>query len=105
MPKDTLAIWSTFVFQEQFDQHDQFIPERWLNSNQEICPYSARLFSHGPRMCIGKRFAELELIIAVHQIMLNFQLEWVNQEPLLTLSQVLVNVPDQTLDFKFNDLK
>ena len=55
-------------------------------------------------MCIGKRFAELELLIVVHKLMTNFEIKWINKEP-LTISQVLLNVPDQTLDFQFNDLE
>ena len=60
-------------------------------------------FSHGPRMCIGKRFAELEMLIVVHKLMTNFEIKWVNEEP-LTISQVLLNVPDQSLTFQFKDL-
>ena len=55
-------------------------------------------------MFIGKRFAEMELLIVMHRLMHNFELKWVNKDP-LTISQVLVNVPDQSLDFQFNDLK
>ena len=36
--------------------------------------------------------------------MYNFDLKWVNEDP-VTISQVLVNVSDQSLDFQFNDLK
>ncbi len=103
IPKDTLALWSTFIFQQQFADHDKFIPERWMDKSNDISPYAVRLFSHGPRMCIGKRFAELELMSVTHKLMNNFQIEWMHSCP-LTLSQVLVNVPDQTLDFRFKDI-
>lgn len=104
IPKDTLAIWSTLIFQEQFTNHDKFLPERWLKGQcPKISPYSVRPFSHGPRMCIGKRFAELEMLIVVHKLMTNFEIKWANKEP-LTISQVLLNVPDQSLKFQFKDL-
>jgi cytochrome P450 len=54
-------------------------------------------------MCIGKRFAELEMLIVVHKLMTNFEIKWANKEP-LTISQVLLNVPDQSLKFQFKDL-
>ena len=54
-------------------------------------------------MCIGKRFAELELLIVMHKMMNNYELKWARKEP-MTASQVLVMEPDQTLDFQFNDL-
>ena len=69
-----------------------------------IRPHAVRQFSFGPRMCIGKRFADMELLIVMHKMMHNFDLKWVNEDP-MTISQVLVNVPDQSLDFQFNDLK
>lgn len=55
-------------------------------------------------MCIGKRFAEMELLIVTHKLMQNFDLKWVNKDP-MTISQTLINVPDQSLDFQFNELK
>ena len=54
-------------------------------------------------MCVGKRFAELELQVAIHKILNNFKIKWVHPEP-LSIHQEFVNVPDQTLDFKFEDL-
>lgn len=54
--------------QAQFANTDQFMPERWLDSaKKDIHPLAVRPFSRGPRMCIGKRFAELELQIATHR--------------------------------------
>jgi cytochrome P450 len=107
IPKDTFVLWSAKILSEDtknFPDHDKFRPERWLDKNTHINPYSVRQFSKGPRMCIGKRFAELELLIATHKLMINFDVKWMNKDP-LTVSQVLVNVPDQSLDFQFNDLK
>ena len=46
----------------------------------------------------------MELLIVMHKMMRNFDLKWVNEDP-MTISQVLANVPDQSLDFQFNDLK
>ena len=104
IPKGTLVTWNYMLFQETFKDYDKFIPERWIENKKEICPHAARQFSHGPRMCIGKRFAELEFLLAMHKMVTNFEIEWVNPEP-LTLSQVFVNVPDQRMDFRFKDLK
>ena len=103
IPKDTVVFWSPFLFSEQFPDADKFIPERWIEDKKEICPFSVRQFSHGPRMCIGKRFADLELQLFTHKLMTNFKINWVNPEP-MTVSQLLVDVPDQSLDFQFQDL-
>ena len=103
IPKGSMVMWNYFMNSETFPDHDKFIPERWIENKEEICPHAARQFSHGPRMCIGKRFAELEFLLVMHKMMNNFRLEWVNPER-MTQSQVMVNVPDQSLDFKFNDI-
>ena len=104
IPKDTMLAWSPLIFQQHFEDFDKFQPERWLLQGRKNCPpHAVRQFGHGPRMCIGKRFADLELLIAVHQLMINFELKWVNKDP-MTISQSLVCVPDQTLDFQFLDI-
>ena len=55
-------------------------------------------------MCIGKRFAELELQVAIHQIMNNYSVKWARSEP-LDCHQELVSVPDQSLDLQFEITK
>ena len=106
IPRDTMVMWSKHMLsqdKEQFPDWEEFKPERWLGRDHGICPYAVRPFSKGPRMCIGKRFAELELQLVTHRLLKNFDIKWVTPEP-LTLSQVLVNNPDQSMDFQFKDL-
>ena len=45
-----------------FKNATQFEPERWLKSNkQEHHPFASLPFGYGKRMCLGRRFAELEI--------------------------------------------
>lgn len=62
---------------EYFPEPDKFIPERWLTRHQEDMEFAKHLqpprfssfpFSHGPRMCVGRRFADLEMQIALIQV-------------------------------------
>ena len=103
IPKNTLIVWNYVLFSDQFTESDKFIPERWIENKKSICPHAVRPFSHGPRMCIGKRFAELEILVVMHKMMTNFELKWVNPEP-MTISQVGTCNPDQSLDFQFNSI-
>ncbi|KAJ8302600.1 hypothetical protein KUTeg_018996 [Tegillarca granosa] len=58
--------------EEFFPNHDQFIPERWLRSIDEegiaykrIYPFSHTPFGHGVRSCIGQRFGENQMYVAL----------------------------------------
>jgi hypothetical protein len=82
---------------------DQFIPERWIEDKQEIHPFAIRPFGHGPRMCIGKRFAELEIQLGIVKLLQNFRVEWASKDSISPLSK-MINVPDKKLQFKFIDL-
>lgn len=57
---------------QYFPEPTKFIPERWLKQSEkqsEGCPYSGQKahpfvslpFGYGRRMCVGRRFAEIEL--------------------------------------------
>ncbi|XP_064630613.1 cytochrome P450 27C1-like [Lineus longissimus] len=55
---------------------ESFIPERWLRgSGDNINPFAAMPFGHGVRSCIGRRFAELELYLALIKILQHFDLK------------------------------
>ena len=88
---------------KQFPEPEKFIPERWIVHKKNIHPFSVRNFSHGPRMCIGKRFAELEIQVAVTKLLQNFTIEWAANYEMETVND-LVNTPEKPLVFKFNDI-
>lgn len=54
-----------------FPRGKEFLPERWMRDdpktaalkNKELSPFVYLPFGFGPRTCIGKRFAELEIQI------------------------------------------
>ena len=54
--------------EKHFPQAEKYIPERWLKSldvnrsqSQETHPFVSMPFGYGPRTCLGRRFAQLEL--------------------------------------------
>lgn len=54
--------------EKHFKNADQFIPERWMRGcpeKHDAHPFAFIPFGHGARMCIGRRFAELEVQILV----------------------------------------
>ncbi|KAK6975536.1 hypothetical protein BgiMline_021902, partial [Biomphalaria glabrata] len=56
--------------EHHFENPRQYLPERWMRSFEghlgDSIPKNAVLpFSMGPRNCIGRRFAEQEMYLAV----------------------------------------
>lgn len=49
-----------------FPEPEKFLPERWTNGQSEQSAFMA--FGRGPRICIGKRFAEVEMKMAIAAI-------------------------------------
>jgi len=67
------SIWQTSILmpnlmlskmEKYYPQTDKFIPERWIKEDPQhhkAHPFLTMPFGFGPRMCIGRRFAELEI--------------------------------------------
>lgn len=58
---------------EYVTKADQFIPERWIkNSTSEIQyklhPFASLPYGHGARMCLGRRFADLEMQVLLSKV-------------------------------------
>lgn len=66
------------ISKRDFHEADQFLPERWLRSTtgdlsyKNTSAFASLPFGFGPRSCVGKRLAnlEMEVIVAKVQIFL-----------------------------------
>ena len=109
IPKNTDVIVSYEIAGRDpryFIQPDKFRPERWIRENPElknIPPFASLPFGHVPRMCIGKRFAEVEIYLLLINILSRYRVEWVGK-PNLGQRWKFLNSPDQPLKFKFNKI-
>ncbi|KAJ0317605.1 hypothetical protein Brms1b_004804 [Colletotrichum noveboracense] len=55
-----------------FPEPEEFKPERWIDAgNAHDMQRNLVVFSHGSRACIGQNFAQIELKIALSQIVMN----------------------------------
>ncbi|CAL1679137.1 unnamed protein product [Lasius platythorax] len=92
----------------QFPRPQEYIPERWLRGNtefpsaKEAHPFAYMPFGFGPRSCIGRRFAEMELETLLLTVIRNFLIEW-HHGPLKSES-LLVNRLVSPMRFKLIDL-
>ena len=66
-----------------FSKPDDFIPTRWIpdEKGEETCNQAAWIpFSYGPRNCIGKPLALLELRIVIARFVYRFDAELVDRK-------------------------
>lgn len=105
----TLALHTSDYY---FPKSSKFIPERWMKGDDAEQYGISKLpsnsfvflpFGFGPRSCIGRRFAEMEIFVALSRILREFKLEY-NYGPLKYKTSVILS-PDDDLKFKFIDLE
>ncbi|KAJ9595931.1 hypothetical protein L9F63_012878 [Diploptera punctata] len=87
-----------------FPEANKFLPERWIKGLQPEVkhhPFVSLPFGFGPRMCVGRRFAELEIETLVAKIVRNFHIEY-NYED-MKFKNILLIVPASPLKFKFTE--
>ncbi|XP_065302080.1 probable cytochrome P450 301a1, mitochondrial [Dermacentor albipictus] len=89
IPANTVLRTEPFVagrLEENFTRASEFLPERWLRSSDDhssktnddtwnLHPFASLPFSIGPRMCIGRRIAEMELCILVAKVLQRYRVE------------------------------
>ena len=73
-----------------FPEPLRFDPDRWTDDFERSLPRCAYLpFGSGPRMCIGREFARMELALIVAAIAQRYRLEWGAEPPVPTPSITL----------------
>ena len=88
--------------EDNFPNPRLFQPERWLRGSptyRPAHPCAALPFGMGPRMCIGRRFAELEVYVAVIKLLQQFRLEY-RYEP-VGIKVALIQKPDRNIKMMF----
>ncbi|GFU14824.1 cytochrome P450 CYP12A2 [Nephila pilipes] len=88
-----------FLDENNFKNADKFIPERWLNRQEKPDPFAFVPFGFGPRSCIGKRLALLEINSLATEILRNFKIEYHYED--IGIYSKMVNTPDKPLRFNF----
>lgn len=97
--------------EKYYEKATEFIPERWLKiPDAEITikpakstnPFVYLPFGFGPRTCIGRRLAELEMEAITSRMIRNFKIEW--HYPDMKFASKMLNIPVGDIKFRFIDL-
>ncbi|WP_040695483.1 cytochrome P450 [Nodosilinea nodulosa] len=77
VPQGTVMLLSQWVMHrspDYFEQADQFLPDRWENNLEKSLPRGVYFpFGDGPRICIGKGFAQMEATLLLATIAQKFE--------------------------------
>jgi cytochrome P450 family 12 len=115
IPKGTdilLGMAEVYRDQKYFERPNEFIPERFLRpeTSGEACPMSLRQkhsfaylpFGYGPRFCVGKRIAEMEIETFLCRLFRKYQVEWHHSD--MAVQPAMVLLPASELKFKLTKL-
>lgn len=77
IPKGTVIIMATYlssVREEHFEDALKFIPERWLHIDSATLETSVACipFGYGPKACLAKNLAEMQLSILLIKVKFNY---------------------------------
>jgi cytochrome P450 len=94
-----IALQEIYMDEKYFSNATQFIPERWQEKKENFNPFSYLPFGYGPRSCIGRRLAEIEMISIIAEIIRKFKVEYHYED--IDIFTRVVNIPDKPLRFTF----
>ncbi|KAF3430356.1 LOW QUALITY PROTEIN: hypothetical protein E2986_11633 [Frieseomelitta varia] len=73
VPKGVQVVFQHYVISnldKYFPRSEEFLPERWLQSDGVYHNFASLPFGYGRRMCLGRRFAELEILVVLSKLQL-----------------------------------
>ena len=88
-----------------FPEPDKFLPERWIRgcpTRHSADPFSNLPFGHGPRACVGQRFALLEIQVAVAKIIQSYRLNYTGNDISMIKDQFLAT-PSEAIMINYSD--
>ncbi|XP_072030709.1 cytochrome P450 2U1-like [Amphiura filiformis] len=93
IPKGTMIIsnlWAIHHNQDTWDEPEKFKPERFLDSNGDLCHQNEYIpFSIGRRACLGENLAKMELFVHFTHLLHQFSFKKPKESPPITFESNL----------------
>ncbi|XP_063476136.1 25-hydroxyvitamin D-1 alpha hydroxylase, mitochondrial isoform X2 [Symphalangus syndactylus] len=106
IPKNTLVTlchYATSRDPAHFPEPNSFRPARWLGEGPTPHPFASLPFGFGKRSCMGRRLAELELQMALAQILTHFEVQpEPGAAPVRPMTRTVL-VPERSINLQFLD--
>ncbi|XP_055539547.1 probable cytochrome P450 12a4, mitochondrial [Wyeomyia smithii] len=109
IPKGTEVAMAAMILHQEdkyFDRARDFLPERWLkdssSARKNSHPFVYLPFGFGPRTCVGKRLAMMEMEILISRVTRMFEYRWNYGE--FKIRGAVVNIPDNELRFQLKEV-
>lgn len=87
IPKGALILFSTWCMgrDEKIWGPDasKFKPERWIEAEKQPTQFEYLVFNAGPRVCLGKTFAELQGVFTLVSLFRKFEFSMVDPESIV----------------------
>ncbi|XP_028854677.1 25-hydroxyvitamin D-1 alpha hydroxylase, mitochondrial [Denticeps clupeoides] len=104
IPRNTLITLCHFATSRDpghFPDPNSFVPQRWLTRDQGNHAYASVPFGVGKRSCIGRRIAELEVYLALAQILTQFDVKPDPEGSAVRPMTRTLLVPDSNINLQF----
>ncbi|OAD61457.1 putative cytochrome P450 49a1 [Eufriesea mexicana] len=104
VPKGVQVVFQHYVISnldKYFPRSKEFLPERWLQDDGVHHSFASLPFGYGRRMCLGRRFAELEMLVVIAKILQRYKVEYHRERLEYYISPMYT--PKGSLNLKFID--
>ncbi|XP_069786651.1 cytochrome P450 27C1 [Narcine bancroftii] len=102
-----LCHYTTSHDSEVFERPGDFQPHRWLRktSSEQVDSFAAIPFGYGVWSCVGRRIAEMEIHLALVQLLQAFEIQEVPGTGTVLAKTRGLLTPERPIDLKFVDRK
>ncbi|KXN65031.1 cytochrome P450 [Conidiobolus coronatus NRRL 28638] len=100
IPEGTLIALNSYAInysEEHFPHASEFNIDKWLSPERETYKSKLYTFSSGPRSCIGRELAWMEMFLVLSHLLHRFELELVPDAKLTPVSRFLLSPKENSL--------
>ncbi|OAD58301.1 hypothetical protein WN48_00180 [Eufriesea mexicana] len=99
-----LSLYSSGRDTANFSQPNEFLPERWIRTEKGtyqgvVHPHASLPFALGARSCIGRKLAEIQISLALAELVKSFKIDCINKDQVKLILH-LISVPSESIKLK-----